>query len=774
MRRNVLVAAACLTAVLAGSGTAHAESPILGPASAIDIDGVSALLRGSVDPRGLPTTYHFEYVSQAQFTSSGFGAASSTPAGSLEPGPYPHPATGFASALQPDTVYRYRLVAANASGTTSAPPLQFQTTDGFGFLDGAAGFGVQLGGGATLAAGSHPDFSISLGFNPAGEFEGELPPSVDVFGPASPARQYEFPLTESDGSTPFPFSKPIALTTDPSANVWVSDPGGKAVEKFDPSGAFVVRHTGAPFVSGGVGLEGEAYSAAANELLIADSGRHFWGIGPDAVSSGRSFGFEGPGPLQLAFDNSGGESDGDRYVFTGRAVVRTTGTGASAPFTAGPAEGSNRLIGIDTTPTGTFAGPGRPSRGGIAVDAAGNLYVADGTRHLVAVFASTGALLRTIRGTASDPLEDLTAIAVDPTDGYILLAEPTVVKELSSSGQAMGAIAEAGGRPLADVRALAVDGSGRLYVADAGASPVFPDGDVRDVHIEAPPGLIAIPNDVAKCSLLEFNTPRRSPYEKSRSGENCTKNAQVGTVELSTSLNKGRPRTFGIFNLQPPPGAAAEIGFAPYGAHIAFRIELRPDANGTYIMTLDAVNVPQDLDISGMELSLWGAPSEPGHNGERGNCLNEEDPGNSWAGEWWITPEEKSKGQRPCSGTISTLRTVPKSPGEKSEPCFVESPTCKPLGSSGAYLTAPHRCSGQLEFTATADAWQQPSEVSTSAVDREANGQPVEMVCQGVPFGPKAEGLLTETKASSRAASSSGSTRMKAISRPPAVRLRRR
>jgi hypothetical protein len=414
VRRIAFIASALLTA-LALAAPAQAAPPSLGAVSATDIQGVSALLKGSVNPEGPATTYYFEYGPASNF--AGAVKTASAPAGS---GTESHPARAAISGLSPNTLYHYRLVATNSSGTTTGTPAAFTTTKGFGFLAGSEGFAAAAiadGGGPETRAGAHPyQLDFTVGLNKGGEFEDQ--PGI------------------------------------------------------------------------------------------------------------------------------------------------------------------------------TFA-----------------------------------------------------------------------------------------------------------------------DGDLRDLRIEMPPGLIVNPRAIEKCSLAQLHTPRSSPFEEpSLAGESCPDRTQVGTVEVKTSLGGGVTRRFGLFNLQPAPGVAAQLGFAPFGVPIVLDGGLRPNADGSYTLTLEASNVPQRLDLYGLKLSLWGTPWGASHDGERGNCLNEAEPQFPWA---------------KCS------------PGEPAT--FIPR----------AYLTLPTACSGPLFFNATADAWQQPAQVSAQALNRTSGGAEAAMSCKGLVFEPKPVGQLNDTKASS-------------------------
>src|SRR5829696_2236664 len=182
---TALVAVAALFALTATP--ASAAAPVLGPVTATNIQGVSALLKGGVNPQGLPTTYWFEYSTEAGFAGAVKTAA--TPAGS---GNSEERARAAIGGLSPSTTYFYRLVASNSSGTTTGTSGagtagSFKTTSGFGLQPGGAGWDAQVWAdgaeGATLA-GSHPyEADFSIGLNHAGEFEnqpGTVFPDGDV------------------------------------------------------------------------------------------------------------------------------------------------------------------------------------------------------------------------------------------------------------------------------------------------------------------------------------------------------------------------------------------------------------------------------------------------------------------------------------------------------------------------------------------------------------------------------------------------------------------
>ncbi|HEV7518066.1 MAG TPA: hypothetical protein VGR07_17340, partial [Thermoanaerobaculia bacterium] len=63
----------------------------------------------------------------------------------------------------------------------------------------------------------------------------------------------------------------------------------------------------------------------------------------------------------------------------------------------------------------------------------------------------------------------------------------------------------------------------------------FTDGDVKDLQLDLPAGLIENPSTVPQCALAQFHTPRQSPFEESLSGESCPERTQIGVVEVRSS-----------------------------------------------------------------------------------------------------------------------------------------------------------------------------------------------------------------------------------------------
>lgn len=236
----------------------------------------------------------------------------------------------------------------------------------------------------------------------------------------------------------------------------------------------------------------------------------------------------------------------------------------------------------------------------------------------------------------------------------------------------------------------------------------FSDGDLRELRIDLPQGFVENPTAVGQCTIAEFNTPRESPFQQSLSGESCPLDSQIGIVAVDSSYAGGATRYFGVFNLAPPPGAPAQIGFNPYGMPIAFDREIRTEGGG-FALSLRLRDFPQRFDVHGMRMTLWGTPWLIEHDKQRGDCLNEIDPTAGF-------------------GTSAQLEDEPPLPqypaGPKYEPgtCSVGNPRVAETHPK-AYLTLPTICGVPMRFGVRARSWQ-GEEAERSLTSLDSGGQP--------------------------------------------------
>jgi hypothetical protein len=176
-------------------------------------------------------------------------------------------------------------------------------------------------------------------------------------------------------------------------------------------------------------------------------------------------------------------------------------------------------------------------------------------------------------------------------------------------------------------------------------------------------------------------------------------------VAIRSSVAGGTTRSFGVFNLAPPPGAPARLGFSPFGSPIAFTPHIR-ETGAEYGLTLELADFPQQLNVSGIEMTIWGTPWSAVHDTQRGSCLNEIEPAFAHA------------------------------------KCPVQSSARE--HATQAYLTLPTSCEGPIGFAVRADSWQQPAFVKAiSSSEGSLEG------CDGIPFDPASVARLSTTRTTS-------------------------
>ena len=224
-----------------------------------------------------------------------------------------------------------------------------------------------------------------------------------------------------------------------------------------------------------------------------------------------------------------------------------------------------------------------------------------------------------------------------------------------------------------------------------------------------PPGLLENQTAVYECDAAEFNTHRSSPYEASQSGESCLPESQVGVVRVTRA--GGGQRSFGLFELEPEAGVPAQLGFAPYGQHVVLDSHLGAATEGEYALSLSATEIPQGLEVSGLQITIWGVPWAAVNDSRRGNCLNEADPAAGWA--------KCSLGQ----------------PRQRL-PLRLPDPAERLRGDAG--LQRDGELVGGRERS------------SAEALNRDSEGDPAPQEgCNTLVFEPRPLGFLTDTKASS-------------------------
>lgn len=133
-------------------------------------------------------------------------------------------------------------------------------------------------------------------------------------------------------------------------------------------------------------------------------------------------------------------------------------------------------------------------------------------------------------------------------------------------------------------------------------------GEVRNLEVRLPPGLVGNVTAVPRCTREEFDA----------SGGTCPPSTQIGLDSISYYTGYiGFPAhlsSFPVFNMVPPPGVAAQFAFTILGIETFLDSTVR--SGGDYGITTHIDNIPQK-ELVGNQIVFWGEPANPVHDAER-------------------------------------------------------------------------------------------------------------------------------------------------------------
>jgi hypothetical protein len=142
-------------------------------------------------------------------------------------------------------------------------------------------------------------------------------------------------------------------------------------------------------------------------------------------------------------------------------------------------------------------------------------------------------------------------------------------------------------------------------------------GHVRDISVDFPPGLIADPTATpVLCTEAELT---------SEGFPGCPDSSQVGLVDVTTVSPNPQTVPAALYNMVPPPGMAASLGFDALGVGIFVHIGGSVRSDGDYGISGATDDTPALVNspVFGAQVQLWGDPSAKSHEEERGACLKQ-------------------------------------------------------------------------------------------------------------------------------------------------------
>jgi hypothetical protein len=233
--------------------------------------------------------------------------------------------------------------------------------------------------------------------------------------------------------------------------------------------------------------------------------------------------------------------------------------------------------------------------------------------------------------------------------------------------------------------------------------PIRPaEGDVKEIEVALPPGFAGNPTATPRCTQQQFNTvhsqltgPNGEPSLSSTPVINaCPDDSVVGTIAIQqlnghgAGLGKIRP----IYNLVPPEGMPAQLGFQILGLPIYINARLRSSED--YGVTTYLPSTAETEVISAARVMIWGNPADEGHDAMRGSCVD-----------------------------VGGL--------------------CPPVEALEPFLRLPSSCGSPQTFTMSFERWLHPGFID------ETSTEPAPTGCDVPPFTPSIEARPTTDSADS-------------------------
>ena len=229
-----------------------------------------------------------------------------------------------------------------------------------------------------------------------------------------------------------------------------------------------------------------------------------------------------------------------------------------------------------------------------------------------------------------------------------------------------------------------------------GALPV-PVEDLNNLKLRLPRGLVVDPQATSKrCTEAELASEANSAYGIG----GCDPATQVGTITLSTYLSGVAPLRLALYDMETPPGVAAEFGFNILGT----LVHIQGGVDGSFHLVGSSSDILAKYLVFGIKLEFWGDPADPHHDRAR-------------------------RGSGGC--------------GEIAEGCPV--PAAK--ANRAPFLTMPTSCGQPLGLDGYTRSWQGTAD-TRSTILTGAEGNPlVSAGCNALAFEPTIESKATTNAA---------------------------
>jgi hypothetical protein len=147
-----------------------------------------------------------------------------------------------------------------------------------------------------------------------------------------------------------------------------------------------------------------------------------------------------------------------------------------------------------------------------------------------------------------------------------------------------------------------------------------PEEEIRNLDVRQMEGFVGSQVAAPICDAADFNN-RIEGYPQ------CPAESAVGYVAAEAEFEVIAPAERGafvhapVYNLDPPPGVAAQLGFVILNVPIT--IDVRVSSEPPYNLVAELASVPQAALLYSSKVVLWGNPADPAHDPLRGECIGE-------------------------------------------------------------------------------------------------------------------------------------------------------
>ena len=219
----------------------------------------------------------------------------------------------------------------------------------------------------------------------------------------------------------------------------------------------------------------------------------------------------------------------------------------------------------------------------------------------------------------------------------------------------------------------------------------IPAGEAKDLILGQVPGLVGDPTATPRCDTVAFVS-----HEVGHTSL-CSVNTVTGVANVHVG---GLVFEVPVYNLAPPPGVVAKIGFVVFTVPVT--IDLTLSAAPPYNVIATLRNISDTLPFESSVVKLWGDPGDPAHHSELGECYLE-----------GVCPKDTG---------------VP-------------------------FLTLPRACTGPLTTSVEADSWQEKGVFVRGVSETHDNSEPASPLgmtgCAKLGFSPTTAAQPTSVAAES-------------------------